>query len=120
MTGLSCVMETLHHGSVLSLQFEGDVLDLSLDLLSVDKQVEKWGNPAHVACILGTLVSERRERGSPLTEFPSSMAMDIFRVWGLVPGEVHGEEGRTAASTGERKSKGSLEASSFKTQALED
>lgn len=36
-------------------QFERDVLDLSLDLLSVDKQVEEWGNPVHVARILGSL-----------------------------------------------------------------
>ncbi|XP_024423734.2 protein 4.2 isoform X1 [Desmodus rotundus] len=43
-------------------QFEGDVLDLSLDLLSVDKQVEKWGNPAHVACILGTLLHTLKEK----------------------------------------------------------
>lgn len=108
MTGLSCAMETLLHGSMWSLQFEGDVLDLSLDLLSMDKQVEKWGNPVHVALIMGTLVSEKRERGSPLTELPPSTALDIFRAWGIVPGERHGEEGRTAASTGERKAKGSI------------
>ncbi|EGV97219.1 Erythrocyte membrane protein band 4.2 [Cricetulus griseus] len=38
-------------------QFERDVMDLSLNLLSVDKQVEKWSQPAHVACVVGTLVS---------------------------------------------------------------
>lgn len=32
-------------------------MDLSLNLLSVDKQVEKWSQPAHVACVVGTLVS---------------------------------------------------------------
>ncbi|XP_053080081.1 protein 4.2 isoform X3 [Acinonyx jubatus] len=34
-------------------QFEVDVIDLSLHLLSMDKQVEEWGNPVHVAHILG-------------------------------------------------------------------
>lgn len=43
----------------MSLQFESDVMDLSLDLLSVDKQVEKWSQPVHVACVVGTLVSMR-------------------------------------------------------------
>ncbi|CAO2579176.1 Protein 4.2 [Lemmus lemmus] len=37
-------------------QFESDVMDLSLDLLSVDKQVEKWSQPAHVACMVNTLL----------------------------------------------------------------
>lgn len=61
-------MEALHHGSVSSLQFERDVLDISLALLSMDKQVEEWGNPVHVACVLGALVSERRGSGSSPTE----------------------------------------------------
>lgn len=43
------------------LQFESDVMDLSLDLLGVDKQVEEWSQPAHVARVLGALVSDRRE-----------------------------------------------------------
>ncbi|XP_029808634.1 erythrocyte membrane protein band 4.2 [Suricata suricatta] len=34
-------------------QFEVDVIDHSLYLLSMDKQVEEWGNPVHVAHILG-------------------------------------------------------------------
>lgn len=63
-------MEALHHGPVSSLQFEGDVMDMSLALLSMDKQVEEWGNPVHVACVLGALVSERRGSGSSLTELP--------------------------------------------------
>ncbi|XP_004709533.1 protein 4.2 [Echinops telfairi] len=37
-------------------QFERDVVDLSLDLLSVDKQVEKWSSPLHVARVLGSLL----------------------------------------------------------------
>lgn len=32
-------------------------MDLSLNLLSVDKQVKDWSQPAHVACIVGALVS---------------------------------------------------------------
>lgn len=50
---------------VWSLQFERDVFDLSLALLSEDKQVEQWGNPVHVACVLGSMVSERQGKGSP-------------------------------------------------------
>lgn len=34
-------------------------MDLSLNLLSVDKQVEKWSQPAHVARVVGALVSMR-------------------------------------------------------------
>ncbi|ELK05494.1 Erythrocyte membrane protein band 4.2 [Pteropus alecto] len=37
-------------------QFEGDVMDISLALLRMDKQVKEWGNPVHVACILGALL----------------------------------------------------------------
>lgn len=40
-----------------------DVIDLSLHLLSMDKQVEEWGNPVHVAHILGASVSEVGGRG---------------------------------------------------------
>lgn len=58
--GLTGGMKTLPHGLVWYLQFEGDVVGLSLGLLSVDKQVEEWGNLVHVARILGALVSERR------------------------------------------------------------
>lgn len=47
-----------HHSPVWSLQFERDAVDLSLDLLSMDQQVEEWGNPVHVARILGALVSQ--------------------------------------------------------------
>ncbi|XP_057579103.1 protein 4.2 [Hippopotamus amphibius kiboko] len=43
-------------------QFEEDVIDLSLDLLRVDKQVEKWGNPVHVARILGALLYTLKEQ----------------------------------------------------------
>ncbi|XP_036154986.1 erythrocyte membrane protein band 4.2 isoform X2 [Myotis myotis] len=43
-------------------QFEGDVLDLSLDLLSMDEQVEEWGNPAHVARILGAVLHALKEK----------------------------------------------------------
>ncbi|XP_066132985.1 protein 4.2 [Saccopteryx bilineata] len=52
-------------------QFEKDVLDLSLDLLSVDKQVEEWGNPVHVTCILGALLhvlKEKRVLPTPQTQ----------------------------------------------------
>ncbi|XP_004421535.1 PREDICTED: erythrocyte membrane protein band 4.2 [Ceratotherium simum simum] len=43
-------------------QFEGDIFDLSLALLSEDKQVEQWGNPVRVACILGALLHAHKEK----------------------------------------------------------
>ncbi|XP_003498127.1 erythrocyte membrane protein band 4.2 [Cricetulus griseus] len=43
-------------------QFERDVMDLSLNLLSVDKQVEKWSQPAHVACVVGTLLHALKKK----------------------------------------------------------
>lgn len=62
-----------------SLQFESSVIDLSLGLLSMDKQVEEWGNPEHVAHILGTLVSEVGRERSPLPELPTFTALEIFK-----------------------------------------
>ncbi|KAM5235428.1 protein 4.2 [Ctenodactylus gundi] len=47
-------------------QFESDVVDLSLDLLSVDKRVQEWSQPAHVARVLGTLLhAVKKERVLP-------------------------------------------------------
>ncbi|KAM6181718.1 protein 4.2 [Erethizon dorsatum] len=43
-------------------QFESDIMDLSLDLLGVDKQVKEWGQPAHVARVLGTLLHALKEK----------------------------------------------------------
>ncbi|XP_004609663.1 protein 4.2 [Sorex araneus] len=43
-------------------QFERDVVDLSLSLLSVDKQVGAWGSPQHVARILGALLHALKEK----------------------------------------------------------
>lgn len=43
-------------------QFERDVLDLSLNLLSVDKQVKDWSQPAHVACIVGALLHALKKK----------------------------------------------------------
>ena len=34
-------------------------MDLSLKLLSMDKQVKDWNQPAHVARVVGALVSTR-------------------------------------------------------------
>lgn len=72
--GLNCGMKTLHRYSVWSLQFERDVLDLSLNLLSTDKQVEAWGDSVHVALILGALVSDALSQSCP-----PSVALDIFK-----------------------------------------
>nr|AAH99627.1 EPB42 protein [Homo sapiens] len=52
-------------------QFEGDVIDLSLRLLSKDKQVEKWSQPVHVARVLGALLhflKEQRVLPTPQTQ----------------------------------------------------
>ncbi|XP_004861721.1 erythrocyte membrane protein band 4.2 isoform X1 [Heterocephalus glaber] len=43
-------------------QFESDVMDLSLDLLGVDKQVEEWSQPAHVARVLGALLHTLKKK----------------------------------------------------------
>ncbi|XP_004466776.2 protein 4.2 [Dasypus novemcinctus] len=43
-------------------QFEGDVVDLSLALLNVDKQEEKWSDPVHVARVLGALLHAHKEK----------------------------------------------------------
>ncbi|XP_016048086.1 protein 4.2 [Erinaceus europaeus] len=43
-------------------QFEWDVIDLSLSLLNVDTQVEEWGNPLHVARVLGALLHLLKEK----------------------------------------------------------
>lgn len=66
-------VQTLCHGPVWSFQFEDDAMDLSLGLLSIDKQVEEWSNPVHVAGVLGA------KTVSPLTQLPSSMALGIFK-----------------------------------------
>ncbi|ELR56097.1 Erythrocyte membrane protein band 4.2, partial [Bos mutus] len=43
-------------------QLEEDVIDLGLSLLTVDNQVEKWGNPVHVARVLGALLHILKEK----------------------------------------------------------
>ncbi|XP_040083544.1 protein 4.2 [Oryx dammah] len=43
-------------------QLEEDVIDLGLSLLTVDKQLEKWGNPVHVAQVLGSLLQILKEK----------------------------------------------------------
>nr|XP_019580941.1 PREDICTED: erythrocyte membrane protein band 4.2 [Rhinolophus sinicus] len=43
-------------------QFEGDALDLSLGLLSRDKQVEEWSNPVYVARVLGNSLHALKEK----------------------------------------------------------
>ncbi|XP_045395757.1 protein 4.2 isoform X1 [Lemur catta] len=43
-------------------QFEADVIDLSLGLLSVDKQVAEWSRPVHVARVVGTLLRALKEK----------------------------------------------------------
>ncbi|XP_036592284.1 protein 4.2 [Trichosurus vulpecula] len=43
-------------------QFELNVIDLSLSLLEVDKEVNQWSNPVHVTRVLGALLNDRKER----------------------------------------------------------
>ncbi|XP_068961969.1 protein 4.2 isoform X2 [Petaurus breviceps papuanus] len=43
-------------------QFEINVIDLSLRLLEVDKEVDQWSNPVHVTRVLGALLNDRKER----------------------------------------------------------
>ncbi|KAF4017350.1 hypothetical protein G4228_008698 [Cervus hanglu yarkandensis] len=43
-------------------QLEEDVIDLGLSLLTMDNQVEKWGNPVHVARVLGALLHVLKEK----------------------------------------------------------
>ncbi|XP_051000990.1 protein 4.2 [Acomys russatus] len=43
-------------------QFERDVMDLSLSLLSVDKEVEEWSQPVHVARVVGALLHALKEK----------------------------------------------------------
>ncbi|XP_047397846.1 protein 4.2 [Sciurus carolinensis] len=43
-------------------QFERDVMDISLVLLGMDKHVEKWSQPVHVAHVLGTLLQTLKQR----------------------------------------------------------
>ncbi|XP_043842578.1 protein 4.2 [Dromiciops gliroides] len=43
-------------------QFEVSVIDLSLRLLEVDKEVDQWSNPIHVTRVLGALLNDRKER----------------------------------------------------------
>lgn len=103
-----------------SLQFESDVLDLSLDLLGVDKQVEKWSQPAHVARVLGALVSDRQWGPgvvewdkSPLQTCPTSMALQALKSQMILSsGDVRDSsregsdgEGQAMPSTRARKAK---------------
>uniref|UniRef100_A0A8C6N466 Erythrocyte membrane protein band 4.2 n=1 Tax=Mus spicilegus TaxID=10103 RepID=A0A8C6N466_MUSSI len=43
-------------------QFEKDVMDLSLKLLSMDKQVKDWNQPAHVARVVGALLHALKKK----------------------------------------------------------
>nr|XP_023414508.1 erythrocyte membrane protein band 4.2 isoform X1 [Loxodonta africana] len=43
-------------------QFQGDVLDLSLRLLGVDKQRNLWSSPSHVARVLGVLLHDLKKK----------------------------------------------------------
>ena len=53
-------------------------MDLSLKLLSMDKQVKDWNQPAHVARVVGALVSTRlgkqRERRWDMSTWPGETA----------------------------------------------
>ncbi|KAK2500014.1 hypothetical protein MC885_010344 [Smutsia gigantea] len=54
-------------------QFERDAIDLSLGLLSMDQQVEEWGNPVHVARTVGALLHALKEKNV----LPSAQTQDV-------------------------------------------
>lgn len=66
-------------------QFEKDVIDLSLTLLSVDKQVEEWGNPQHVARILGALLHALQEKQVLPMDQPTQEGALLSKHRGSVP-----------------------------------
>nr|KAF6499930.1 erythrocyte membrane protein band 4.2 [Molossus molossus] len=68
-------------------QFERDVLDLSLNLLGTDKQVEEWGDPVHVALVLGVLLHALKEKSvlpTPQTQSAQEEAL-LNKLRGSVP-----------------------------------
>ncbi|KAM7156403.1 protein 4.2 isoform 1-T1 [Molossus nigricans] len=68
-------------------QFERDVLDLSLNLLGTDKQVEEWGDPVHVALVLGVLLHVLKEKSvlpTPQTQSAQEEAL-LNKLRGSVP-----------------------------------
>uniref|UniRef100_A0A8C0QUV6 Erythrocyte membrane protein band 4.2 n=1 Tax=Canis lupus dingo TaxID=286419 RepID=A0A8C0QUV6_CANLU len=68
-------------------QFECGVINLSLGLLNLDKQVEKWGNPVHVAHILGALLHGLKEKSvlpTPRTDTTQEGVL-LYKRRGSVP-----------------------------------
>ncbi|XP_041601935.1 protein 4.2 isoform X2 [Vulpes lagopus] len=68
-------------------QFECGVINLSLGLLSLDKQVEKWDNPVHVAHILGALLHGLKEKSvlpTPRTDTTQEGVL-LYKRRGSVP-----------------------------------
>lgn len=94
---------------MLSLQFERDVMDLSLNLLSMDKQMKDWNQPAHVARMVGALVSmrlgkqrERRRDMSIQLEGSTFTALEALRAWETVSREEPGGKEGKGKKRGER------------------
>ncbi|XP_006831949.1 PREDICTED: erythrocyte membrane protein band 4.2 [Chrysochloris asiatica] len=68
-------------------QFERHVIDLSLGLLSRNKQVKEWSNPMHVARVLGDLLHAFKEKcvlPIPQTQLTQEEAL-LTKLWGSVP-----------------------------------
>lgn len=67
-------------------QFERDVMDLSLNLLSVDKQVKDWSQPAHVACIVGALLHALKKKSVlPISQIQATQQGALYKRRGSVP-----------------------------------
>lgn len=90
-------------------------MDLSLNLLSVDKQVEKWSQPAHVARVVGALVSmrlgiqrERRREEKLGWRGPAFTALEALRaqIGPLSPGAGDSPQTRAGGREGKTKRDG--------------
>lgn len=67
-------------------QFERDVMDLSLNLLSVDKQVKDWSQPAHVACMVGALLHALKKKSVlPISQIQATQQGALYKRRGSVP-----------------------------------
>ncbi|XP_052039321.1 protein 4.2 [Apodemus sylvaticus] len=67
-------------------QFERDVMDLSLNLLSVDKQVKDWNQPAHVARVVGALLHALKKKSVlPISQTQAAREGALYKRRGSVP-----------------------------------
>ncbi|XP_074145511.1 protein 4.2 isoform X3 [Sminthopsis crassicaudata] len=68
-------------------QFDTNIIDLSLRLQEVDKEVNQWNNPVHVARVLGVLLNNRKEKSiltTPETQDSEDMRF-LYKRRGSLP-----------------------------------